>query len=307
MLRAAATTYRPGADRPGFVGTGYGRTPAATTTWQAVRAVRVAGPPTGSVGGPDVADSATRRLMRWSFSDLVLNTPTRDVLRGSRVEPLTRTEFALLEAFLHHPRRSWSAAAVERVLGFDFRPGDLALGLHGYLRRKNEPKESHGCCTPSAASVTCCARRHRDRPVVHAGPDQSATAVRPVAVAAETGGLPRHGGGRPGGGGHRHRRVRHVAGLAVPSPGLGAIEVATYWPARWRAISCGSADKRECAQAATSACRCSPRTAGCCRSRTSGCISLGPQSWRWPGSRGPPIATFGMSSDGSEYRSWPCR
>ena len=52
-----------------------------------------------------VAESADPSARNLQFSDLILNTQTREVLRGSRSINLTRTEFALLEAFLTHPRR----------------------------------------------------------------------------------------------------------------------------------------------------------------------------------------------------------
>ena len=67
------------------------------------------------------ADSNDTSTQALTFSDLVLNTQTREVLRGTRVINLTRTEFALLEAFMHHPRRvlerSW---LLNEVWGFDF-------------------------------------------------------------------------------------------------------------------------------------------------------------------------------------------
>ncbi len=87
-----------------------------------------------------VADSADPSTHALSFSDLVLNTQTREVLRGSRSINLTRTEFALLEAFMHHPRRvlerSW---LLNEVWGFDFPTTANSLEVYiGYLRRKTE-------------------------------------------------------------------------------------------------------------------------------------------------------------------------
>ena len=87
-----------------------------------------------------VADSADPSAHNLTFSDLVLNPQTREVLRGTRAINLTRTEFALLEAFMHHPRRvlerSW---LLNEVWGFDFPTTANSLEVYiGYLRRKTE-------------------------------------------------------------------------------------------------------------------------------------------------------------------------
>jgi two-component system response regulator MprA len=73
----------------------------------------------------------------------VLNTQTREVLRGNRSINLTRTEFALLEAFMRHPRRvlerSW---LLNEVWGFDFPTTANSLEVYiGYLRRKTEASD----------------------------------------------------------------------------------------------------------------------------------------------------------------------
>ena len=86
------------------------------------------------------ADSNDTSTQALTFSDLVLNTQTREVLRGTRAINLTRTEFALLEAFMHHPRRvlerSW---LLNEVWGFDFPTTANSLEVYiGYLRRKTE-------------------------------------------------------------------------------------------------------------------------------------------------------------------------
>ncbi|MGI8459715.1 MAG: response regulator transcription factor [Propionibacteriaceae bacterium] len=95
------------------------------------------------------ADSADPTAHSLSFSDLVLNTHTREVLRGSRSMNLTRTEFSLLQAFMEHPRRvlerSW---LLNEVWGFDFPTTANSLEVYiGYLRRKteqdNEPRLLH--------------------------------------------------------------------------------------------------------------------------------------------------------------------
>ena len=86
----------------------------------------------------DTNDPSTTALL--TFSDLRLNTQTREVFRGTRATNLTRTEFALLEAFMHHPRRvlkrSW---LLNKVWGIDFPTTANSLEVYiGYLRRKTE-------------------------------------------------------------------------------------------------------------------------------------------------------------------------
>jgi two-component system response regulator MprA len=75
-----------------------------------------------------------------TFADVRLNPSTREVWRGPRPLRLTRTEFAILEAFLRHPRQVLTRAALfEQVWGFDF--GETSNSVHvylGYLRRKLE-------------------------------------------------------------------------------------------------------------------------------------------------------------------------
>ena len=75
-----------------------------------------------------------------TFADVRLNPTTREVWRGDRPLRLTRTEFAILEAFLRHPRQVLSRAALfEQVWGYDF--GEASNSIHvylGYLRRKLE-------------------------------------------------------------------------------------------------------------------------------------------------------------------------
>lgn len=74
------------------------------------------------------------------FSDLVVDPATRDVTRAGRKITLTRTEFALLVAFMENPRRvlerSW---LLNEVWGFDFPTTANSLEVYiGYLRRKIE-------------------------------------------------------------------------------------------------------------------------------------------------------------------------
>ena len=74
------------------------------------------------------------------FGDLVLDPIAYTVHRGSRLLELTRTEFALLELFLRHPRQVLTRAIIfERVWGYDFGPASNSLEVYvGYLRRKTE-------------------------------------------------------------------------------------------------------------------------------------------------------------------------
>ncbi|MDR0284621.1 MAG: response regulator transcription factor [Propionibacteriaceae bacterium] len=75
-----------------------------------------------------------------AFADLTLDPQTREVTRGGRPVALTRTEFALLLAFMENPRRvlerSW---LLNEVWGFDFPTTANSLEVYiGYLRRKIE-------------------------------------------------------------------------------------------------------------------------------------------------------------------------
>ncbi|MEU7867229.1 response regulator transcription factor [Dactylosporangium sp. NPDC049140] len=74
------------------------------------------------------------------FADLRLDPQTREVWRGERPMRLTRTEFAILEVFLRHPRQVLTRELLfEHVWGYDF--GETSNSIHvylGYLRRKLE-------------------------------------------------------------------------------------------------------------------------------------------------------------------------
>jgi two-component system, OmpR family, response regulator MprA len=74
------------------------------------------------------------------YADLELDTLGHTVRRGRRPIELTRTEFLLLELFLHHPRQVLTRSQIfERVWGYDFGPGSNSLEVYvGYLRRKLE-------------------------------------------------------------------------------------------------------------------------------------------------------------------------
>ncbi|GAA0470214.1 DNA-binding response regulator [Paractinoplanes deccanensis] len=77
---------------------------------------------------------------RLAFGDVWLDVVTREVWRGGRQLRLTRTEFAILEAFLRHPRQVLTRAALfEQVWGYDFGEGSNSIHVYlGYLRRKLE-------------------------------------------------------------------------------------------------------------------------------------------------------------------------
>jgi two-component system response regulator MprA len=74
------------------------------------------------------------------FADLAMDLAAHEVHRGTRRIELSRTEYALLELFLEHPRQVLRrTTSVERVWGYDFGPSSNSLGVYvGYLRRKLE-------------------------------------------------------------------------------------------------------------------------------------------------------------------------
>ena len=75
-----------------------------------------------------------------SYADLTLNPATREVRRGDRPVELTKTEFALLEHLIRHPRLVLTRSQLfEAVWGYDFGPRSNSLEVYvGYLRRKTE-------------------------------------------------------------------------------------------------------------------------------------------------------------------------
>jgi two-component system response regulator MprA len=75
-----------------------------------------------------------------AFADLTMELATREVTRGDREIPLTRTEFTLLEMFLRRPRRVLERSFIlEEVWGYDFPTTANSLEVYvGYLRRKTE-------------------------------------------------------------------------------------------------------------------------------------------------------------------------
>lgn len=76
----------------------------------------------------------------YRFSDLSLNTATREVKRGNRVIELTAQEFNLLELFMRHPRQVLKRDQIyERVWGYDFSGESNVIEVYvRYLRSKLE-------------------------------------------------------------------------------------------------------------------------------------------------------------------------
>ena len=74
------------------------------------------------------------------YADLVLDPVAHEVWRGERRVDLSRTEFALLELFMRHPRQVLTRSQIfEAVWGYDLGATSNSLGVYiGYLRRKIE-------------------------------------------------------------------------------------------------------------------------------------------------------------------------
>jgi two-component system response regulator MprA len=130
------------------------RTPVLMLTARTEVEERVAGLDAGAddyLGKPFALDellARVRALLRRTpssdeplrFSDLVLDPAARTASRNGRPIELTRTEFALLELFLHSPRRVLTRSEIlVAVWGYDFGPTSNSLEVYvGYLRRKTE-------------------------------------------------------------------------------------------------------------------------------------------------------------------------
>lgn len=87
---------------------------------------------------PDL--DAADRPAPLRFADLELDPGTREVRRDERSISLTRTEFALLELLMTHPKQVLTRSRLlEDVWGYDFPTSGNALEVYvGYLRRKTE-------------------------------------------------------------------------------------------------------------------------------------------------------------------------
>jgi len=74
------------------------------------------------------------------FSDLSLNTATREVRRGNEIIEFTTQEFDLLELFMHHPRQVLKRDLIyERIWGYDFEGLSNVIEVYvRYLRSKLE-------------------------------------------------------------------------------------------------------------------------------------------------------------------------
>lgn len=74
------------------------------------------------------------------FSDLTLNTATREVRRGDKLIALTAQEFNLLELLMRHPHQVLKRDLIyERVWGFDFGGESNVIEVYiRYLRAKLE-------------------------------------------------------------------------------------------------------------------------------------------------------------------------
>ncbi|RJQ74644.1 DNA-binding response regulator [Pseudonocardiaceae bacterium YIM PH 21723] len=86
------------------------------------------------------ADAGAPGANKLVFADLELDPGSREVRRGERSINLTRTEFALLELLMTHPKQVLTRSKIlEDVWGYDFPTSGNALEVYvGYLRRKTE-------------------------------------------------------------------------------------------------------------------------------------------------------------------------
>jgi two-component system response regulator MprA len=83
------------------------------------------------------------RIQVYKFSDLTLDTGSRQVTRGNRLIQLTAKEYELLELFLRHPRQVLTRDVIfDRVWGYDFGGESNVLEVYiRYLRQKLEIEE----------------------------------------------------------------------------------------------------------------------------------------------------------------------
>ena len=83
------------------------------------------------------------RVPVLNFSDLVLDTATRQAMRKGRTISLTAKEYDLLELFLRHPRQVLTREMIfDRVWGYDFGGESNVLDVYiRYLRQKLEAKD----------------------------------------------------------------------------------------------------------------------------------------------------------------------
>jgi two-component system response regulator MprA len=83
------------------------------------------------------------RVPILSFTDLTLDTSTRQAIRKGRVISLTAKEYDLLELFLRHQRQVLTREMIfDRVWGYDFGGESNVLDVYiRYLRQKLENNE----------------------------------------------------------------------------------------------------------------------------------------------------------------------
>jgi two-component system response regulator MprA len=76
----------------------------------------------------------------YNFTDLLLDTGTREAFRGKRVIQLTTKEFELLSLFMKHPRQVLTREVImDRIWGFDYSGESNVLEVYvGMLRQKLE-------------------------------------------------------------------------------------------------------------------------------------------------------------------------
>ncbi len=88
-----------------------------------------------------VQTKTTREELR--FADLVLNTATREVYRGSRRLELTAKEFDVLSLFMQHPRQVLTRDIIyERIWDYDF--GGESNIIEVYVRYLRSKMEANG-------------------------------------------------------------------------------------------------------------------------------------------------------------------
>jgi len=82
----------------------------------------------------------TERTQVLTFSDLNLDTGTRQAIRRGRIISLTAKEYELLELFMRHPRQVLTREMIfDRVWGYDFGGESNVLDVYiRYLRQKLE-------------------------------------------------------------------------------------------------------------------------------------------------------------------------
>ncbi len=89
------------------------------------------------------------RVQVLKFSDLTLDTGSRQAFRGSRLISLTAKEYELLELFMRHPKQVLTREVIfDRVWGYDFGGESNVLEVYiRYLRQKletdDEPRLLH--------------------------------------------------------------------------------------------------------------------------------------------------------------------